>query len=1120
MARQQADFHKQTVLFQWALAQFGVSTLEEFKTKFQVNADSLGGLDEQTGQHRFFEQITNSVLARAGETVRVDRLAEYEKNIEDHTRTVNAARFHHGQPLVEWKYYQYLTLLFTELFLDRYFNDADGLRSEINEQIASHNDACELVDRVQPFDKDANQTADEQLAKLAFWSATGSGKTLLMHVHILQFRHYQKLAADAGKFPPLDQVIVVTPNDGLSRQHIEELEWSGFHAIPLEADQTSDLLTGQTRSAIKVISIHQLITEEEIKARREGGKKFSTSGVVTQQMAGRNLVLVDEGHRGAAKKAEIDELKGWLARRDSLAKGGFAIEYSATFKEAAQGDEDTRNRYARSILIDYAYRSFYRDGFGKDFNILNLEDDDKQRRYLTAALLLFYQQMKVWMDGGEAMKPYLIDKPLWVFVGHTVVGKAGSNQDDQASISDVVEVLLFVKQFLETPAESIQLIKSIIEEGFVNSTGRNLLYKRLPHLEHSGDIGALAIEIHTGILTHVFQAPGGGNLCVQLLKSADGELALKVGQNDPFGVVNVGDPGAVADACERHSIIRLEDDQNRDSLFQGINHNDSSINLLVGSRKFTEGWNSWRVSSLGLMRMGKNEGTQIIQLFGRGVRLRGYKMCLRRSSVLADKPTPPKNLRQVETLQVFGVKATYMNKFRDWIFSEIPEAQDKQVWELPVVDTLPTRTLKTIQLKETIEGEKVERGQAFRVLGPLVKLRPPHETAPEDVWLRKHKTRLNWLPRIRGIVGQNKQINNVIGEATLLPERQFGDVHRALLNYDDLLFGLEAFKASRGLDRLHADQNSIRQLFAASGWYRLHATAEDMRTDRYENISQWQRMAGQLLNSYAERLYRFVRGRWEAPYIEVVDLTMNDPSMMKEGDHYLIESTELAESVDDIATIEELVVNLRDVVKENKLAPWRQWTGNWRTVPFAGHLYQPLLHVGKRQMIKISPVALDRHESKFVEDLAAWCVKKEDIEIYLLRNKAVTGLGFFQAANFFPDFLLWLQDGETQHLVFADPKGLQNPELSDPKLQFATRDIPLLQRIIDAQGSQLRLSAFILSSSLYSDLEKNLDGERISSKAELEELGMLFMYDDPETYIGKMVQAIRLTTGSARVLNE
>jgi hypothetical protein len=99
-----------------------------------------------------------------------------------------------------------------------------------------------------------------------------------------------------------------------------------------------------------------------------------------------------------------------------------------------------------------------------------------------------------------------------------------------------------------------------------------------------------------------------------MVRGATGELALKVGEAEPFGVVNVGEPVAVAEACEAKGVVRLEDDVNRTSLFQGINRDDSPINLLVGSRKFTEGWNSWRVSSIGLMRMGKNEGTQIIQL--------------------------------------------------------------------------------------------------------------------------------------------------------------------------------------------------------------------------------------------------------------------------------------------------------------------------------------------------------------------------------------------------------------------------------------------------------------------------------------------------------------------------
>ena len=63
------------------------------------------------------------------------------------------------------------------------------------------------------------------LRKLAFWMATGSGKTLLMHVNVLQYRHYLDLH---GRTDELDRTILLTPNEGLSRQHQQELEKSGF----------------------------------------------------------------------------------------------------------------------------------------------------------------------------------------------------------------------------------------------------------------------------------------------------------------------------------------------------------------------------------------------------------------------------------------------------------------------------------------------------------------------------------------------------------------------------------------------------------------------------------------------------------------------------------------------------------------------------------------------------------------------------------------------------------------------------------------------------------------------------------------------------------------------------
>jgi len=1082
------DFHRQTVLFQWALSKLGVADLKDFRDRFQLSPDSPEGLNESTGRHRFFEAIANALPTVVdGHVVPVDRVQSYEQNILEHTQAINTARLHQGQPKIEWKYHQYLALLFTELFLDRYFEDPVALRGEINERIASHNADANEVDRVEPFP--AEPDARGQLAKLAFWCATGSGKTLLMHVHVRQFKQYHKRAFDAGKWLKLDQIILVTPNDGLSDQHAKEFAWSGFDAVTVGERGMDGLFAEQYRQAIKILSIHKFQDDQ--------GKKT----VSTESFEGCNLVLVDEGHRGAGR----GEDGKWLGRRDQLARGGFCIEYSATFKEAVQGDDTMRNRYARCILFDYAYRSFYRDGYGKDFTILNLEDDEKQRRYLTAALLLFFQQLRVWRDGGAALKPFLIDKPLWVFVGHTVVGKAATT-DDEASVSDVVEVLLFLRGFLGNTADAISLIQSLLKDGFKDSKGRDLLAHRLPHLDTDGDKASLARTLHAEILRDVFNAPGGGALTVQMLKSATGELAIKIGEGEPFGVVNVGDPGAVADACEQNGIKRLEDDLVRESLFKGINRDDSPVNLLVGSRKFTEGWNSWRVSSIGLMRMGKSEGTQIIQLFGRGVRLRGYGMSLRRSSVLSVKPTPPKNIRQVETLQVFGVKATYMNTFRDWIFSEVPEAMDKQIWDIPVVTTLPTRKLKTLKLRDVIDGVQVERGQAFRRLGPLVKLRPPHPTTPEDAWLRHHRTRLNWLPRIRGIAGADRQINAAIGEAGTLPPQTLSPLHLALLDIDELVFGLEAFKATRGLDRLCADRNSVMTLLRENGWYELLATTEDMRTDRYENRPHWQRMAQQLINGYSERFYRYVRGRWEAPYLEVADVTSLDDSMVP---GYTIETTDLVKTTEEIEAIADFVKNLKTALEKDLLAAWSQWGGRWKTVPFAGHLYQPLLYVGKNAQIKISPVPLDKHEAQFVHDLACWCQAKPGREVYLLRNQAVTGLGFFQAANFFPDFLLWTQDGESQHLAFVDPKGLLHFDPADPKIQFATVEVPRLQKIVDAQSPNLRLHAFILASTPFASLGWSRGGGILMSKLEIENLGVLFQTDDAMTYIGSLMQRLQ-----------
>ncbi|WP_210183439.1 hypothetical protein, partial [Methylobrevis pamukkalensis] len=143
-------------------------------------------------------------------------------------------------------------------------------------------------------------------------------------------------------------------------------------------------------------------------------------------------------------------------------------------------------------------------------------------------------------------------------------------------------------------------------------------------------LGLSAAQVFDETLSILFNAVGGGALRVENLKGATGEIALRVGDNEPFGVINVGDDAKLVKLCEDNGIA-TQDSEFAGSLFHAINTPQSTVNLLIGSKKFTEGWNSWRVSTMGLMNVGQTEGSQIIQLFGRGVRLKGYGSSLKRS---------------------------------------------------------------------------------------------------------------------------------------------------------------------------------------------------------------------------------------------------------------------------------------------------------------------------------------------------------------------------------------------------------------------------------------------------------------------------------------------------------
>jgi len=185
------------------------------------------------------------------------------------------------------------------------------------------------------------------------------------------------------------------------------------------------------------------------------------------------------------------------------------------------------------------------------------------------------------------------------------------------------------------------------------------------------------------------------------------------------------------------------------------------------------------------------------------------------------------------------------------------------------------------------------------------------------------------------------------------------------------------------------------------------------------------------------------------------------------------------------------VKNLQTALEADVLATWSQWGGRWRTVPFAGASVPAFLYVGKNAQIKISPIPLDRHEAQFVQDLAAVVWSHVGREVYLLRNQAVTGWASSRRRTSSQISCSGCRMAEKQASGVVDPKGLLHFDPADPKIQFATRDIPRLQQIIDAQASDLTLHAFILSNTPMAGLGWSRGSGNLMSKIEIEALGVL-----------------------------
>lgn len=997
--------------------------------------------------------VASALSARAGKQVTAEEIRAYDANVRSHLYRINE---HRSEPLT-LRYFQTLALLYTERVLDRLHKGPKQLCKELNT----------FVQATKPVGwRDFPRFTPDSLRKLAFMMATGSGKTLLFHINYLQFLFY-----NGNK--PLSNILLITPGPDLSAQHMRELQVSGLPCRLFDAGRSRDFTDAP--NTIEIISISRFVPE----------KKDKGSRIEPASFAGRNLVFVDEGHRSKSEEGVQRQIREALASDD-----GFVFEYSATFQQAFAGDDDDqrsrRDEYGGAVCFDYSYKWFLHDGYGKDFTVLNISGTDAETGTwsLLAGLFVFAAQSHAYRNNQAALKDYNLATPLALMVGREIAAPKGRlTEDDKLTRADVLSALMFFHRFLRNESGwTVQALDALLSCNTpidLQNQGKALNEARSYWQRTGISTGA---ELFEYIASNVLHSPGGGGLVVHRIKGNENEIALRGSEDQsqrPFGLVYIGKAPDLTNAIPADSGIEQSDDYLADAWFPRIDEPGSPINFLLGAKKFIEGWSSWRVSALGLINIGKSEGSEIIQLFGRGVRLLGLHRLLKRSNHLMGY-THPISLPLLERLFVFAIDSTYMKKFRDTIELEGVDGGGFLEFELELWRKIEQPNSPQLHLPEWPGEERFKRDHALRLDAAHLGKVPGRRT----ITVRR-QTKFDGLQSDETSAAPSRTTSAVktLADCAWLP----------FVDQNAIYVRLCRHAREQGYDNIGFSAADVRALLAAQSRELLvQADPEFHQSASWSARRRWEDAVFDLLKAAFDRIYRRAQQTWETQ-------NMNLPVLREDHPNYKF-TYKVRVPQQLASTSPQFIHDLQSLVGQ---CPKQTWTGQeplMAITQFGEHLYQPLIvdtenknehrqlvndsrpYFGEQRDISITPPSLTASEQTFVEMLRDyWTTNSNAVHpgetIYLLRNLSKgKGVGFFESEGFYPDFILWHRKSDgTQRLVFIEPHGMRQedaPDISN-KVQLAKEIEQYLKQALQAPGCPVhQVTSFVVSATPFEELRR------------------------------------------------
>jgi hypothetical protein len=515
--------------------------------------------------------------------------------------------------------------------------------------------------------------------RMAFWMATGSGKTLVI-VKLIELIKKLVLAKEI----PENDILFLTYREDLIEQFKEYIkEFNDSHDdiyINLKSLKDYDSVKRETPTLFKdkeitIFYYRSDLISDESKEKIVDFRNYDNNG--------RWYILLDEAHKGDKEESKRQILYSILSRN------GFLFNFSATFVDP---------RDFITTAFNFNLVNFIQDGYGKyiylsqeEIKAFKKDEDfseiDKRKIVLKSLILLTY--IRKFSEKIKSVRKDLYHNPLLLTLVNSV------NVED-ADLKLFFEELEKIGQG-QVDNRIFEEARRELENGF--EAEKKMLIPEDRNFEL--DKKLLAGISFEDVLNNVFNSKSAGNIEVLTIPGNRQEMVFKLRTSEkPFALIKIGDiAGWLKNQLEGYEINESFDNE---SVFGKINRDDSDINILMGSRSFYEGWDSNRPNIILFINIGVGSDARkfVLQSVGRGVRIEPVKNQRKRlNSILPIRGIEEGIANQIknyvlpiETLFVFGTNAGALRETANTLLAERGEefllenkfVVNKKVQDLPL----------------------------------------------------------------------------------------------------------------------------------------------------------------------------------------------------------------------------------------------------------------------------------------------------------------------------------------------------------------------------------------------------------------------------------------------------